>query len=122
MLEQRLAGFRREMTLHITVNLRSRIDVLNFQQTESFQALKDATKEGAQKILEALSDSRDHLVATTGSQTKQMRALHTHTETILSQEFKSAAANSKNRAKQPAPLRPKNNRAPGRRYLMPSLM
>lgn len=60
----------------------------------SFQALDDATKEGAQKILEALSDSRDQLVAATGSQTKQMRALHTQTETILSQVFRTAAANS----------------------------
>ncbi|KAF6226297.1 hypothetical protein HO133_009163 [Letharia lupina] len=62
--------------------------------SRSFQALDDATNEGAQKILEALSDSRDQLVAATGSQTRQMRALHTQTETILSQEFKSAAANS----------------------------
>lgn len=91
-LEERLAGFRQEPTLHITVNLSSLIDVLNFQRTESFKALDDATKEGAQKTLEAVSGNRTHWVAATDAQTKQMRALHTQTEMIVSREFESEAA------------------------------
>ncbi|KAL9075543.1 MAG: hypothetical protein Q9161_001615 [Pseudevernia consocians] len=76
-LEESLPGFRQQMTLHLTVDLRSRIDVLDIQQTESFQALDDATKEGSLKILVALSDSRDHLVVATDAQKEQMKALHT---------------------------------------------
>ena len=39
-----------------------------------------------------MSDNQDHLIAATGAQIKQMRALHTQTETMLSQEFESAAS------------------------------
>ena len=40
-----------------------------------------------------MGDNRDHLIAAADAQTKQVRALHTQTETILSQEFESAAEN-----------------------------
>lgn len=63
------------------------------QQTAAFQALDEATKEGAKKILDALQDDRDHLIATTDAQARHLRALHTQTETILTQEFESATTN-----------------------------
>lgn len=108
--KEKLAGFRQGLTLHISVELRYtcpclrsafvyktdstlRIDVLSFQQINSFQAFDDATREGARKILKALSHNRDHLVAATDAQTKQMKALHRQTETILTQEFGLVAAN-----------------------------
>lgn len=73
------------------------MDASKVQQTSAFHALDEATKEGAQKILDALQDNRDHLIATTDAQTRHLRALHLRalhrqTETILSQEFESAAA------------------------------
>lgn len=91
-LEERLAGFRQELILHIIVELRCQVDASKVQQTSAFHALDEATKEGAQKILDALQDNRDHLIATTDAQTRHLRALHRQTETILSQEFESAAA------------------------------
>lgn len=66
---------------------------MSFQQTHSFQALDHATKEGAQKILDVLLDNRDHLLATTDGQTRQLRALHAQTEMILNHKFESAAVN-----------------------------
>lgn len=47
LLEERLAGYRQELTLHMTVDLRSRIDLLQLQQTDSFQALDDVAQRGA---------------------------------------------------------------------------
>ena len=66
---------------------------MDFEQSQSFQALDDATKESAQKILDVLQDNRDHLVATTDEQTRQLRALHAQTERMLDHEFETAAVN-----------------------------
>ena len=46
-----------------------------------------------QKFLETLNGTRDHLVTATDGQTKQLTELHRKTETIIAQEFGSAAAN-----------------------------
>ena len=40
-----------------------------------------------------MQDNRDHLAATTDAQTRQLRALHAQTESILNNGFDSAAAN-----------------------------
>ena len=57
------------------------------------QTLDNSTEESVQEILEILNGTRDHLVTATDGQTKQLIELHKKTETILSQEFESAAAN-----------------------------
>ena len=43
----------------------SQVEASKVQQTAAFQALDEATKEGVKKILDALQDNRDHLIATT---------------------------------------------------------
>ncbi|KAM0802013.1 hypothetical protein BDR22DRAFT_888067 [Usnea florida] len=92
-LEERLAGFRQELILHVAVDLRSQIDLLNLQQIESFQTLDNATKESVQKLSEIVNGIRNQLVTATDGRTEELKELHQKTETILSQEFESAAAN-----------------------------
>ena len=70
---------------------RSAVDVLSFQQTQSFQALDHATKEGVQQILDVLLDNRDHVVTTTDGQIRQLMEKHAQTEGMLIHEFESAA-------------------------------
>ena len=71
---------------------RSAVDVLSFRQTRSFQALDHATKEGVQKILDVLTDNKDHVVTTTDGQTRQLMELHAQTEGMVIHEFESAAS------------------------------
>ena len=40
-----------------------------------------------------MQDNRDHLLATTDAQTRQLSALHAQNESLLNREFKSAAVN-----------------------------
>lgn len=88
-----MAGFRQELILHVAVDLRSQIDLLGLQQIQSLRTLDNATKESVQKLSEILIGTQNCLVTATDGQTMQLKELHKQTETILSQEFESAAAN-----------------------------
>ncbi|KAL6714010.1 hypothetical protein ACLMJK_008504 [Lecanora helva] len=92
-LEARLAGFRQELTLHVTVDLNDKVDVLSCRQTQSFRNLDNATQNGIVRILEIIEKDKNLCLEAIEGQAERVEILHAQTQHHINQDIASATRN-----------------------------